>query len=155
MIVLKSGGQSGVDRAALDAALELGIRCGGWCPKGRRAEDGPIDLKYPLKEHSSSGYLERTLENILDSDGTLILESDCLTGGTKQTKVLAEENCKPFLVINPNDISKVKDVVNWINMFSISEMNIAGPRESKRPGIHSASVKFLKAVITRLKDEVK
>ncbi|MCK9434381.1 MAG: putative molybdenum carrier protein [Candidatus Cloacimonetes bacterium] len=155
MIILKSGGQTGADRAALDAAIELGIPCGGWCPKGRRAEDGPIDSKYPLKEHSSSWYMARTLENILDSDGTLILESGKLTGGTKQTKDLADENCKPVLVVNPKDISNVKSVINWMKMFSISEVNVAGPRESKRPGIHDSSVAFLKAVVEELKKEPK
>jgi predicted Rossmann-fold nucleotide-binding protein len=68
-----SGGQTGVDRAALDVALELGIPCGGWCPKGRLAEDGSIDLRYPLKETNSSEYRERTEKNVEDSDGTLIL----------------------------------------------------------------------------------
>ena len=68
-----SGGQTGVDRAALDVALELGLPCGGWCPRGRRAEDGPIDPRYPLTETPWDGYPQRTEWNVRDADGTLIL----------------------------------------------------------------------------------
>src|SRR5438552_18876277 len=84
-LVIHSGGQTGVDRAALDVALELGLPCGGWCPKGRRAEDGPIPARYPLIETSSPFYPQRTKRNVLDSDGTLILTFGCPTGGTALT----------------------------------------------------------------------
>src|SRR5512136_1042597 len=68
-----SGGQTGVDRAALDVALELGISSGGWCPKGRKAEDGPIDIRYPVRETTSANYSVRTGRNVRESDGTLVL----------------------------------------------------------------------------------
>src|SRR5262245_54833883 len=86
-----SGGQSGVDRAALDVALELGIPCGGWCPKGRRAEDGPLPDRYPLDETQTSFYPERTRRNVRDSDGTLILADGAAKGGTALTIELAEQ----------------------------------------------------------------
>jgi len=82
-----SGGQTGVDRGALDAALEAGFPCGGWAPAGRIAEDGPIAARYPVVELAGAGYEERTLKNVLDSDGTAILYFKELEGGTRQTMV--------------------------------------------------------------------
>jgi putative molybdenum carrier protein len=80
-IKIVSGGQTGADRAALDWALARGVPCGGWCPKGRKAEDGPIDLKYPLKETPSSSYLQRTEWNVRDSDATVVFSIEpTLTG---------------------------------------------------------------------------
>jgi hypothetical protein len=86
-----SGGQTGVDRAALDAALALNIPCGGWCPKGRKAEDGPIPERYPLQETSSADYRVRTEKNVTDSDGTLILTRGPVTGGTAYTVIVSHE----------------------------------------------------------------
>nr|WP_305800882.1 putative molybdenum carrier protein [Thiolapillus sp.] len=86
-----SGGQTGVDRAALDVALELGLRCGGWCPKGRLALDGPLDERYPLKETESADYSVRTRLNVRDADATLILNCGELSGGTAYTLRVAEE----------------------------------------------------------------
>ncbi len=86
-----SGGQTGVDRAALDVALDLGFPCGGWCPSGRRAEDGPLKEIYPLKETPSKNYAQRTEWNVRDSDGTLVLHRGSLSGGTAFTIELAEE----------------------------------------------------------------
>jgi hypothetical protein len=95
-----SGGQTGVDRAALDVARELGLPCGGWCPKGRRAEDGPIPARYPLVETASASYPQRTRQNVLDADGTLILTMTPPTGGTALTIRIAEGNDKPYLVVD-------------------------------------------------------
>ena len=89
-----SGGQTGADRAALDVALELKIPCGGWCPKGRRAEDGRIDDRYPLKETPSTDYRVRTRLNVEESDGTLVITRGPLTGGTALTIKLVRENGK-------------------------------------------------------------
>jgi hypothetical protein len=89
-----------VDRASLDAALEFGIPCGGWCPKGRKAEDGPIPPRYPLSETPSADYGQRTEWNVRDSDGTLILNSGELAGGTAQTVEIARRLRKPFLVVD-------------------------------------------------------
>ncbi|PSQ85488.1 MAG: molybdenum cofactor carrier, partial [Bacteroidetes bacterium QH_2_63_10] len=80
-----SGGQTGVDRAALDAALAFNVPVGGWCPKGRRAEDGQIPDRYPLEETPSEAYEQRTAWNVRDSDGTLIITDGSLEGGTALT----------------------------------------------------------------------
>ncbi len=87
-----SGGQSGVDRAALDAALDAGVPCGGWCPDGRSAEDGPLPARYPLRELKGGGYVERTLANVRDSDGTAIIHAGELDGGTLHTLECCVEN---------------------------------------------------------------
>src|SRR5207247_8623955 len=97
---LISGGQTGVDRAALDVALELGLPCGGWCPRGRRAEDGPIDARYPLQETRSAAYPVRTRWNVRDADGTLILMRGRPDRGTALTRELAEAMNKPLLVVD-------------------------------------------------------
>ncbi len=101
-----SGGQTGVDRAALDAALATGIDHGGWCPRGRRAEDGPIGPRYRLRETRSSRYHIRTRENVREADGTLILCCGSLSGGTQLTRRLARERSQPCLVL---DLSAVPD----------------------------------------------
>ena len=83
-LTIISGGQTGVDRAALDSALSYRVDCGGWCPEGRQAEDGPIPARYPLTE-LGGGYAARTRKNVEDSDGTVILYFDTPTGGTEKT----------------------------------------------------------------------
>lgn len=89
---LVSGGQTGADRAALDWALSHKLPCGGWCPKGRKAEDGAIEAKYPLKESPSASYLQRTEWNVRDSDGTVLFSlASELTGGSKKTAPVREE----------------------------------------------------------------
>ena len=144
-----SGGQTGVDRAALDVALELGIPCGGWCPKGRKAEDGRIHSRYPLQEASSSSYSVRTEMNVKDSDGTLILTWGSVTGGTARTLEFAKKFKKPHLVV---DLSKREEpiiVKEWCQQNRIGVLNVAGPRESKVPGIHNIAVEFLREVFTK------
>lgn len=139
-----SGGQTGVDRAALDVALALGIPCGGWCPKGRRAEDGPIDPRYPLRETSGPDPSERTRRNVADADATLILASRPLTGGSAVTQVCAETLGKTFLVIEPSteDAARVA-VAGWLAEHAPGVLNVAGPRESESPGIYRDSITFL------------
>ncbi len=95
-----SGGQTGVDRGALDAALESGFQCGGWCPQGRQAEDNPIPARYPLTEIAGGGYAERTLKNVLASDGSAILYFRKIEGGTQQTMVHCIEHGKPHETID-------------------------------------------------------
>ena len=95
-----SGGQTGVDRAALDAALQTGTECGGWCPDGRLAEDGTIPPRYPLSELKDAGYKERTLQNVIDSDGTVIIYFDSLSSGTGQTLLFCLNQNKPYLLID-------------------------------------------------------
>ncbi|MDF5725151.1 MAG: putative molybdenum carrier protein [Rhizonema sp. PD37] len=132
-----SGGQTGVDRAALDTALSLFMPVRGWCPKGRLAEDGRILPVYPLQETASTDYAVRTEWNVRDSDGTLILSSEPLEGGTKLTDDLAQGYKRPVLVINSllfND-NEITRFWNWIQDRNIRILNIAGPRESAQPGV--------------------
>lgn len=130
-----SGGQTGVDRAALDAAIELGIEHGGWCPRGRKAEDGPIDARYDLRETDSRQYHVRTRRNVLDSDATLILCLGKLTGGTELTRRYAEEHDRPLLVVDLEEADP-KEIVAWLKENGIETLNVAGPRESTAPGVY-------------------
>ena len=142
-----SGGQTGVDRAALNAALEMGIPCGGWCPKGRRAEDGMIPLKYPLEETSSPDYPQRTEFNIQDSDGTIILTGGPPLGGTLLTLKLARKHHKPFLLIDLSQGGNASLVRDWIQNGGIQILNVAGPRESEAPGIQDMALNFLREIL--------
>lgn len=129
-----SGGQTGVDRAALDLAIEFGIPHGGWCPLGRLAEDGIIGAQYQLKETLTAVYAERTELNARDSDGTLILYQKPLSGGTALTLQCAKKYSRPFLLLDldmPVDRAAFK---NWLETNGIKVLNIAGPRESHAPG---------------------
>jgi hypothetical protein len=131
-----SGGQSGVDRAALDAALEYGILHGGYCPRGRRAEDGPIDVRYLLTETDSPKYHVRTRRNVLESDGTLILYRDELAGGSELTHRLACRHCRPCLAVDLNRPVDLITIRNWLDCHEIAVLNVAGPRESQALGIY-------------------
>jgi len=144
---LVSGGQTGVDRAALDGALALGIPCGGWCPRGRRAEDGRIDMRYPLQETPSRDYAERTEWNVRDSDGTLILTRGAPQGGTALTLEIARRLGRPALVL---DLAAARDagaVRDWLAGEGIRILNVAGPRESAAPGIHDEALGFIQIVL--------
>ena len=143
-----SGGQTGVDRGALDAALELDFDCGGWCPLGRRAEDGPIAVRYPLTESESPRYEPRTEQNIVDSDATLIITGGRLEGGTRLTLELALQQNKPCLVIDLRQPLEFDQIKNWLNALNISILNIAGPRESKQPGIAEKTQKLVVELLT-------
>ena len=130
-----SGGQTGIDRGALDACLSAGFPVGGWCPKGRQAEDGRIDKKYPLQETNDSRYEIRTRLNVKDSDGTLIIAPEItISGGTLLTVKVAEELNKPFLVIvivKGSEAELTDKILSWMNKFDIKILNIAGPRQSE------------------------
>ena len=142
-----SGGQTGVDRAALDVALKLGIPCGGWCPSGRLAEDGPIGPRYPLAETPSADYGQRTEWNVRDSDGTLILNRGRLSGGTAQTVGIAVRLGKPHLILDPSKRSNCAVVHAWVKRHTIRALNVAGPRESKSPGIYAQAARFLRLAL--------
>ncbi len=146
-----SGGQTGVDRAPLDAALDLGIPCGGWCPKGRRAEDGIIPAIYPLQETSSSAYPMRTEMNVQDSDGTLILTQGSLSGGTLLTLKLARKHRKPYILADLPREADASVVREWCRKNQVHILNIAGPRESESPGIYHLAVSFLKDLLIPLR----
>ena len=141
-----SGGQTGADRGALDFAIEHGYTHGGWAPQGREAEDGKIPLKYQLLELGHGGYRQRTRRNVEDSDATLIINRGELDGGTLATQMFAQRLNKPFLVIQLDlgiDGKSVTDVIEWLRLHKIKTLNVAGPRESKRPGIYSAARELL------------
>ena len=141
--LIVSGGQTGVDRAALDAATELGIATGGWCPRGRLAEDGPIENRYTLRETPSSEYGERTAWNVRDSDATLILVRDAPTGGTAYTIAVAEEERKPVLIVRVGDKQAAVKIRRWLRAQSPAVLNVAGPRESTSPGIYPEARRIL------------
>jgi len=137
-----------VDRAALDVALELGLPCGGWCPQGRKAEDGPLVSRYPFKETPSADYFQRTEWNVRDSDGTLILTRGTPTEGTAFTVEIAKKFGKPYLVLDLNAAPKESAVTAWAAEHNVRVLNVAGPRESKCPGIYAQAVQFLKTVFS-------
>ncbi|HEC05845.1 MAG TPA: molybdenum cofactor carrier [Thiolapillus brandeum] len=146
-IRIVSGGQTGVDRAALDVALELGLRCGGWCPKGRRALDGPIPERYPVKETESADYSVRTRLNVRDADATLILNCGELSGGTAYTLRVAEELGRAVLVQDMDHGGNVAQVHSWLEAHGVRVLNVAGPRENKCPGIYSRVRHFLSQLL--------
>lgn len=141
-----SGGQTGVDRAALDVALELGLPCGGWCPKGRTAEDGTIAPCYPLRETPSDVYAQRTEWNVRDSDGTLVLTKGRPTEGTAFTIELAARFKKPCLVLDLTDCPDAQSVHAWASRHAVRVLNVAGPRESRSPGLYEEAKRFLRIV---------
>jgi hypothetical protein len=145
-----SGGQTGVDRAALDAALAHGVPCGGWCPKGRRADDGPIAARYPLQETPSRIYAERTAWNVRDSDGTLLLNQGALEGGSALTEALARRWAKPCLIVDLDHGVGPEAIARWIITQHLRALNVAGPRESKRPGIYAQAHQLLAQVLRAL-----
>ncbi len=141
-----SGGQTGADRAALDAAIELSLPHGGWLPRGRKAEDGPVPKHYRLQEMASPNYRDRTRKNILDSDGTLIVSFGPLTGGSALTEALTIRHDRPCLHLNMEQISLGKAVAaleQWLQKFGISTLNVAGPRASGEPRIYNAVKEML------------
>jgi hypothetical protein len=142
-----SGGQTGVDRAALDIALELGIACGGWCPRGRRAEDGAIDRRYPLTETPREEYPQRTQWNVRDADGTLVMTRGPARGGTGLTISIAKRLGKPLLVVDFTQEQDAAKVRTWAEGNGVSVLNVAGPREGENPGIYDEAVRFLRAVL--------
>ena len=137
-IKIISGGQTGVDRAALDFAIRHGYEYGGWCPRDRRAEDGPIPSAYVLHETDSSDYVERTEQNVLDADATLIVAREReLSGGTAFTKFCAEQHGRPLLVVcEPDGVAKGAAALSkFIERYKVRTLNVAGPRESQAPGL--------------------
>jgi hypothetical protein len=124
-----SGGQTGVDRGALDAAIELNLPHGGWCPLGRLAEDGFIPTKYALRQ--------------TDADGTLILYRRQMTGGTELTHLLCRRHGRPVLTVDLDDTVDLIAIRQWLVQERIVALNVAGPRESTSPGIQAAAKQLL------------
>ena len=147
-----TGGQTGVDRAALDVCLELKFPYSGYCPKGRIAEDGVIDEKYKLKETESSLYSERTRKNIEISDGTLIFlpcVKEIPLDGTKLTIEILKKVKKPFLFISREEGSILEKSIGWLEANNIQVLNIAGPRASQDRLAYSFTKKILKKLLTQ------
>ena len=142
-LVIHSGGQTGVDRAALDAALAAAVPIGGWCPRGRRAEDGPIPPRYPLRETSSEDYAERTAWNVRDSDATLVLTRGTPNDGTVLTVDRALALGKPLLVVDMASTTTAQDVAEWLEQHRVAVLNVAGPRESSIPGVYGVAHAFV------------
>lgn len=134
-----SGGQTGVDRAALDAAQAYGVSAGGWCPQGRRAEDGRVPSRYPLQETPSAAYEQRTAWNVRDSDGTLIIAPAPLSGGTALTREEAETQDKPVLHVRPSDPVPVPMIRAWGTENGLQILNVAGPRASEVERIYGTA----------------
>ena len=150
---LVSGGQTGVDRAALDVALKNGIDCGGWCPTGRLDEVGRIPDRYPLKELEHGGFTERTLENVKDSDGTLIIYSRKLSGGTEQTVRYCVERERPHELIDASKISTeeaARSIANLVRKHRIDILNVAGPRQSEWPEGYDYAFRALEAFLNSI-----
>lgn len=139
-----------MDRAALDAALERGVRCGGWCPRGRRAENGRIPAHYPLTETSSPDYPERTERNVLEADGTLILTRGMPRGGTALTERLARQHGKPHLSLDLELRPQIAPIVEWVHKHRLRTVNVAGPRESQSPGIEAQARELLVSLLRAL-----
>lgn len=138
-----SGGQTGVDRAALDVAVHLQIPHGGWCPRGRLAEDGPIPSSYQLRETPEAEYSVRTERNVIDSQATLILHYHDLSGGTKLTVQMADRYRRPRLLVDLSDRSDPERVIAWLLQNQVAVLNVAGPRESSVRGIGRLAEEFL------------
>ena len=150
-----SGGQTGVDRAALDWACRHNIAHGGWCPKGRLASDGPLPLHYHLRETESAGYRQRTKLNVQDSDATLIFNIGELDGGTLQTVRFAQIMKKPYRVcqLDQTNLEEVaREIVEWLTLARSFTLNIAGPLEAKRPGIYTLVFSVLDLCLAGGKD---
>lgn len=148
-----SGGQTGVDRAALDAALNLGVECGGWCPAGRVDELGKIPDRYPLTELKGGGFAERTLQNVKDSDGTIVIYCEKSYGGTKETVRFCLEQDKPHQLIDAAKVSPEeagKLIVPFVRNNKIDILNVAGPRQSEWPGGYQHAFRTLEIFLGEL-----
>lgn len=147
--MIVSGGQTGVDRGALDAALERSFPCGGWCPEDRAAEDGPIPDRYPVKPLPGAGYRERTLANVRDSDGTLVIHFGELEGGTERTVRHCESQGRPHCVVDASALDAEAAAAiarEFVAAHRIARLNVAGPRASKFP----RAAEFARQVVLRL-----
>ena len=143
-----SGGQTGVDQGALDAAIALDIDHGGWCPAGRITEDGTVPERFQLKEHASAYYPDRTAQNVIDSDATLILYRKKLSGGTALTRKICRREGKPFLSVAIDDpANATEQIVSWLGLVRPTVLNVAGPRESNAMGIHEETRLLLTIIL--------
>lgn len=146
---LVSGGQTGADRAALDAALAAGFPCGGWCPEGRMADDGPLAAKYPLDALEGAGYRQRTIANVRDSDGTAIFYFRRPLGGTELTLSQCLRLRRPYQLIDASLVTPDQAgalLLDFVEEYRTATLNVAGPGERRNPGIHA----YVLAAVGRL-----
>jgi len=146
-----SGGQTGADRAALDTAMKLGLPHSGWIPKGRLTEEGPLPAKYQLQEMPTDSYPKRTEQNVIDSDGTLIISHEALTGGSAYTRKMAMKHGRPWYHVDLNKIPTFHAgmlIEDWVSKNGIETLNVAGPRASKDPLIYGLVTVILELVCT-------
>jgi hypothetical protein len=145
-----SGGQTGVDRAALDVALRRGIDCGGWCPAGRRDEFGKIPDHYPIRELLGGDFTERTLQNVKDSDGTVVIYPVELRGGTEQTVCFCVELERPHQLIDASRVvteDAARLIADFVRKNKIDILNVAGPRQSEWPEGYAYASRALEAFL--------
>lgn len=161
MIKVISGGQTGVDRGALDAALKVGFPIGGFIPKNRQAEDGQVPAHYNLNPHKLNGYAGRTVANVQLSDATVHLHRGVWGRGTELTKRYCRWFNKPFLSVSLYEAWKAPDVGKHLALLDELEdllrvfdvVNFAGTRESKDPGVQENVTNFLIPIFERIKSE--
>jgi hypothetical protein len=151
-VMIVSGGQTGADRAALDFAIEHGIAHGGWCPRGRLAEDGPIDVRYQLQETPSRRYAQRTEWNVRDSDATVVFTiASTVSGGTALTVDFAARLGKPCLHLAQKDgqdaAASARKLLDFLTIHSVTRLNVAGPRASQEPEVAAFMVAVLTAAL--------
>ncbi len=149
---LVSGGQTGADRAALNVALELGLDHGGWVPKGRAAEDGPLPGRYRVRETPSQDPASRTERNVMDSDATLLISHGPLTGGSELTRRFAAALGKPVLHVELGRLGAAEAaerIARWLGALRCRTLNVAGPRASEEAGIHAAAGAVLRHALSK------
>lgn len=149
-----SGGQTGVDRAALDAALEHEVECGGWCPEGRLDERGIIPRHYPLTELPDGGFAERTDANVRDSDATIIFHCGAVAGGTEHTLECCSRRRRPRLLLDARIVSPAeaaKMIEHFVQHLGITTLNVAGPRETEWPDGYDYAFRVLTRFLEKTK----
>lgn len=145
-----SGGQTGADLAALDFAITHNIPHGGWIPKGRLTENGPLPEKYQLQEMETESYPKRTEQNVIDSDGTLIISHGKLTGGSALTLDLAVKHNRPHLHLDMKRVmieDALQLIKSWVAENNIKVLNVAGAKISKDPTIYDVTTQVLQAAL--------
>lgn len=146
-----SGAQTGVDRGALVAALQAGVSCGGWVPQGRKAEDGVIPQRYPVQERAG-GYRQRTRQNVVDSDGTVLMYFGELAGGTQLTLWFCLQKHKPYLLIDASELTvdrAAQRLRTFVEQHAIRRLNVAGPKESGALGARAYTYSVIAALLSK------
>ena len=151
-----SGRQTGVDRGALDAALDVGFPCGGWCPPERKAEDGTIPSRYPVTPIASGGYRERTIRNVVDSDATLVIYFERLHGGTEQTLLHCVRRGRPYRLIDASEVPALRAgelALRFVQDNHVATLNVAGPRAIHAANAHRYAHEAIRELLRRVVGE--